>query len=110
MKILFAADTSFSFMDFPGKGSAERIFADVRKLFEKFDYSFINLENIFGDKNDYVPIVKGGPNLISPYDFAEYIDTLQPSGIGLANNHARDFGPEPMLKTKEFLSPRAIKL
>ena len=65
MKILFGSDICFSYMDFPGIGSGKRAFADVKKLFSKADFSFVNLENVFGGKEEFTPIAKGGPNLIS---------------------------------------------
>ena len=103
MKILFASDICFSYMDFPGVGSGKRAFADVKKLFCETDFSFVNLENVFGGKEEFTPIAKGGPNLISSYDFYEYIEALSPDGIGLANNHCGDFGEEPLVKTIDFL-------
>ena len=90
-------------MDFPGVGSGKRAFADVKKLFCETDFSFVNLENVFGGKEEFTPIAKGGPNLISSYDFYEYIEALSPDGIGLANNHCGDFGEEPLVKTIDFL-------
>ena len=104
MKILLASDISFNYFNsFPGKEKARECFEEVAQLFSEADFSMINLENVFGEKNDFVPIPKGGPNLISSYEFKEYIDALSPSVIGMANNHARDYGKEPMLKTAEAL-------
>ena len=110
MKILFASDICFSYMDFPGKGAGERAFSGVKELFDAADFSFVNLENIFGEKEEFTPIAKGGPNLISSYDFYEYVKALNPNGIGLANNHCGDFGEEPLLRTISFLRENGHKV
>ena len=110
MKILFASDICFSYIPFPGKGSGERAFSGVKRYFDGADFSFVNLENIFGNEQDYTPIAKGGPNLISSYEFDEFIDAISPSGIGLANNHCRDFGAEPMMLTKEYLIKKGYQV
>lgn len=107
MKILFASDISFNYYpEFPGKEAARFAMSDTAHCFEEADFSVVNLENIFGRKEDYTPIPKGGPNLISSPDFAEYIYALSPSAIGFANNHVFDFGEDPIYSTAELLTSR----
>ena len=100
MKILFAADISFSFMNaIPAESAMEQ----TAKVFRAADFSMLNLENIFGNAEDHTPIVKAGPNLISDAGYVAVIDALHPTVVGLANNHSRDFGDAPLLQTKKFL-------
>lgn len=100
MKILFAADTSFSFMESRPSGA---VMEQTAEHFKAADFSVLNLENIFGQKEEHTPILKAGPNLISEEASVEVIDALKPTVVGLANNHSRDFGDTPMLQTKELL-------
>lgn len=107
MKILFASDISFNYYpEFPGKEAAHAAMDGTARYFEAADFSVINLENVFGRKEDCTPIPKGGPNLISDPDFAEYLYALSPSAIGLANNHVYDFGEEPIYFLKDLFSSR----
>ena len=107
MKILFAADMSFNYFDgFPGSEKASLAMAEAAELFRKADYSILNLENIFGNKEKGEPILKSGPNLISEDCFWEYIYALDPDIVGLANNHTKDYGEEPMFHTIRMLSDR----
>lgn len=104
MKILFAADMSFNYMPgYPGNEAVKSAMASAAEKFAKADFSIVNLENIFGNKEDYEPIPKCGPNLISADDFAEYIKALNPSVVGLANNHTGDFGESAVYHTLEVL-------
>ena len=107
MKILFASDMSFNyFSEFPGKEAVRKTMEKTAEYFRRVDFSVVNLENILGIKAEHTPIPKDGPNLMSSEDFIEYIDTLSPSAVGLANNHSRDFGPAPMFRTMELLKER----
>ncbi len=107
MKILFAADMSFNYFEsMPSKAEAEAIMAETAKHFKAADFSILNLENIFGKAEEHTPIVKAGPNLISDEGFSAFIDTLNPTVVGLANNHGRDFGDSALLYTKEFLEKK----
>lgn len=104
MKILFASDISFNyFPEYVGDEKAVSAFSEAAEEFEKADFSMVNLENIFGDINEYEPIEKSGPNLISADSFIKYIDTLNPDAVGLANNHAGDYGEKAMLHTIDML-------
>lgn len=107
MKILFASDMSFNyFSTVPTKEQAKRAMSEVAAEFKKADFTMLNLENIFGDRETGTPIVKSGPNLISSDEFINYVDALNPSAVGLANNHTGDFQGEPMFHTIQMLHDR----
>lgn len=105
MKILLAADMSFvNYKSFPGKNEAFRAMEEAAGLFRKVDYSMVNLENIFGKKEEETPILKSGPNLISEECFGEYVNALNPDIVGLANNHTKDYGEGAMFRTMQLLT------
>ena len=107
MKILFASDMSLNYLtQAPTLEEARQLFAETEKEFRSVDFSLLNLETVFGEKNDYTPIVKSGPSLLCSYDFFNYFDALHPTALGLANNHARDFGDEALADTVRFISER----
>ncbi len=107
MKILFASDISFKYLDGIGvtdyKAGGEKAFGKTAEVFRKADFSMVNLENIFGKKEELTPIIKSGPNLISSPEFIEYINVLRPTAVGLANNHLGDYGDKAMVDTMEVL-------
>jgi len=107
VKILFASDVSFNNLgDFKGTETANNAMVQVRPYFDNADFSMLNLENIFDCGNKYLPIIKSGPNLISSSDYIAYIDALNPTTIGLANNHAGDYGEEALLDTLNLLEQK----
>lgn len=105
MKLLFASDISFNeYEDFPGQTAADNIMNDAAKLFEKADFSMINLENIFGEKEKYTQLIKSGPRMISKKEFISFLNRLNPTAIGLANNHCLDYNAEALLDTIDLLN------
>lgn len=93
MNILFAADMSFNyFPNFPGIDTVKQTMKETSECFASADFSVVNLENIFGEKDAFEPIVKSGPNLICGDEFVSYIDMLNPTAVGMANNHCGDYG------------------
>lgn len=111
MKILFAADLSFNYM--PAAPSAEeagRIMEQTAAYFKTADFSILNLENIFGRAEEHTPIIKAGPNLISDERFSAFLDALQPTVVGMANNHSRDFGDGALLATKALLQKKGYQV
>lgn len=105
MKIVFASDISFNYMgDFRGKAAAVTAMAEPAAIFARADFSMINLENVLGRKEDGEPIVKSGPNLIAEDSFAEYVHALKPNIVGLANNHAKDYGEGILFHTIQMLT------
>lgn len=110
MKILFASDMSFNyFSDVPTKEQAKTAMSEVAAEFKKADFTMLNLENIFGDRETGTPVVKSGPNLISSDEFINYVDALNPSAVGLANNHTGDFQGAPMFHTIRMLHERGYQ-
>ncbi len=111
MKILFAADMSFNYFDrLPAKEEAAAIMKETAACFKEADFSVLNLENIFGKAEAHIPITKSGPNLISDEGFAAFIDALDPTVVGLANNHSRDYGDAPMLATRDLLLSKGYQV
>ncbi len=104
MKILFASDTSFKYVDPNTSDEAvKQQMSEPVQEFAKADFSVVNLENIFGDIEKCTPIPKSGPNLISDESFIRYIDALNPTVVGLANNHSKDYGEEALFGTMDIL-------
>lgn len=104
MKLMLAADMSFNFIEtIPAKEKIHAFMREPAELFQMADFSIVNLENVFGERNEHTPIVKDGPNLISSADYAEYIRALSPTVVGIANNHTMDYGVAPMRQTKALL-------
>ena len=97
------------FKNVPTKDEAIKAMSDASKEFRKVDFSMVNLENIFGDRETGTPIDKTGPNLISSDEFINFIDALNPTAVGLANNHTGDFQGEPMFHTIKMLHDRGYK-
>ena len=111
MKILFASDMSFNYMkEIPAEGEAKNVMADTAKEFQKADFSIVNLENIFGNKKDYEPIPKSGPNLISDDKYIDYVEVLNPTAVGMANNHSRDYGDGALFHTIDMLKTRGYQV
>ncbi|MBR6794318.1 MAG: CapA family protein [Clostridia bacterium] len=111
MKILFAADMSFNYFSaLPTAAEAEKIMEQTATYFKAADFSMLNLENIFGKAEEHTPIVKAGPNLISDERFAAFIDKLNPTVVGLANNHSRDFGDSALRYTIEFMKNKGYQV
>lgn len=107
MKILFASDISFNYFSrFPAKKQVCETMRETAEYFHASDFSILNLENIVGEKTQYTPIVKTGPNLISEDRFLAYIDMLCPTAVGLANNHAGDFGEGALHHTIQLLQQK----
>lgn len=104
MKVIFAADMSFNYLEgFPGKEKAHDSLKGASEIFERADFKVVNLENVFGNREDGNPIVKSGPNLLSEDSFIEYIHALKPDVVGLANNHTKDFDEGIMFHTMDML-------
>ena len=76
---------SFNYMgEYPGDEAVKRAIAECAPIFKEADFSIVNLENILGVREDYVPIHKDGPNLISTENFVNYIKELNPAVVGMA--------------------------
>lgn len=111
MNILFASDMSFNyFLKFPGNDAVMQTMGETRKIFSAADFSVVNLENIFGEESCFEPIVKSGPNLISSDEFISYIDVLNPTAVGMANNHCGDYGAGAIRHTVKLLKERQYRV
>ncbi len=107
MRILFAGDMAFKYFDeFPGTEKAYKTFGETAEVFSEYDFSVLNLENVLGNTDDFEPIIKSGPNLISEDDYIEYVDALKPSAVGMANNHSLDYGDGALYHTVQLLKDR----
>jgi len=102
MKIIFAADISFSFLE-TMPNTPKATMSQVREEFSKYDFGMVNLENILGDKATGEPIIKSGPNLISGEEYLDFVTEINPTVVGLANNHTYDYGAGPMFNTINLL-------
>lgn len=105
MKIVFASDISFGFLG-DRKICYKSAMQEPANVFKDADFSMVNLENVFGDEKDGEAIVKSGPNLISSDDCIECIEALNPTVVGLANNHTNDYGENIMFHTMDMLKAR----
>ncbi len=105
MKLIFAADMSFNYITdgFPGKEAAIAAMKEPAELFAKADFSMVNLENILGKREDGSAILKCGPNLIADDDFIGYIHALNPTVVGMANNHTMDWSEDIFYHTADML-------
>lgn len=103
MKILFAADFAFKDALNYDEKTATECLGETARFFKNADFSIINLENVFGNKENFTPIKKTGPNLITSEDYIGYLNVLRPSVVGLSNNHTGDYGKEAIEFTLDVL-------
>jgi len=89
------------------KGEMSSLLGDtLNELFQKADVSSVNLECPL-TTND-TPIAKCGPNLRALPETIKGIKALNPTVIGLANNHILDYGEKGLLDTLSLLSDNDI--
>lgn len=73
-------------------------FSELKTEASRVDFTIINLESPIVELQDN-PIIKVGPNLVSP---VQTIDALKYAGINivtLANNHTFDYGESALMRT-----------
>jgi poly-gamma-glutamate capsule biosynthesis protein CapA/YwtB (metallophosphatase superfamily) len=80
---------------------------DLLNLLSDADYRIYNLEEPLSDISK--PIQKDGPNLIAPESAINGIKLLNPSILGLANNHIMDHDAQGLNSTIEQLSKNNIQ-
>lgn len=103
MRITFAGDICLNYKaDCQSENEIRENFCDALSYMAQGDFSVFNMENTYGCKEDYEPIVKIGPNLLADEEFIRYAKVLRPTVANFANNHTGDFGEEPVKKTLEF--------
>jgi len=71
------------------------------------DFSVYNLETPLA--NEWTPIAKCGPNLITPTSAIEGYKALKVDAVAIANNHVLDHGYEGFVSTLETLDKAGIK-
>ncbi len=109
MKMLFLGDvcpTDESHSLF-ASGDADALFGNVKSLFDRADWSFVNLECAITDSHN--AIKKFGPNLKAPRQTAQALKQLGVHCCGLSNNHIFDFGIEGIRDTLSALQEVGIE-
>jgi poly-gamma-glutamate capsule biosynthesis protein CapA/YwtB (metallophosphatase superfamily) len=101
---LAPTQSNYSFF---GEGNLKAIIdSNLINLLDAADYRIFNLEVPITDTEK--PIKKDGPNLISPAQSINGLKALNPSVIGLANNHIMDQDDQGLFNTMELLSANKI--
>lgn len=110
MKFLFASDLAvFRLEEYKGDEHARNTVSEIKELFDKADFTMLNMECVFGKKEDGAPIPKTGPNMVVEEKYAEYIHALKPDILGMANNHTIDFGAGVFRYTRKMMESRGYK-
>ena len=79
---------------------------NIQEFLNNSDFRFFNLETPLCDIEQ--PILKSGPNLIAPSKTIKGIKALNPSLIGLANNHILDQDEQGFCQTIKTLEENNI--
>lgn len=109
MKILFAGDLNFRYIEPVDRTMAESILCEVKPYLDSVDFRVVNLETPLADKAKYAPIHKAGPNLISMPENIAFLDAFQADGVTLANNHTGDYGYDALFDTLAILEEHHIR-
>ena len=94
-----------SFHEYCDKYGQDYFFDDVRDIFEKDDFTLVNLECVLTESTDRVEKtwnLKGKP---------EYVGIMTGSsveGCSLGNNHTLDYGPQSLTDTENVLDQAGI--
>lgn len=94
-----------SFHEYYDKYGQDYFFDDVRDIFEKDDFTLVNLECVLTESTDRVEKtwnLKGKP---------EYVGIMTGSsveGCSLGNNHTLDYGPQSLTDTESVLDQAGI--
>lgn len=108
MKILFAADFCMrEYKTYIGDEATDRLISEVKPYFEAADFSMVNLENVYNNGN-FSEIVKHGPAISSVPETVYAMKSLGVDCVGMANNHAGDFGDEALFYTMKKLDENGI--
>lgn len=108
MKLLLLGDvcpTEYSREAF-GAGDVKTLFGETTELFQRSDYSFVNLECAITQSRNQ--IAKFGPCLAAPPETAQTLKKLGVDCCGLSNNHVFDFGREGLADTVRALEQAGI--
>ncbi len=90
------------------EGASYRVFAGIRPLVERADYSFVNLECPVWDGASS-PITKCGPHLKCSEKSVEALCELGFSCATLANNHILDYGDSSLVNTLDVLTAKGME-
>ncbi len=114
LTIVAAGDVNFG-SDWPidrTAGKNERdFFRNCKKIIQKADISFFNLETVLCEKGQPAKYTDGKKSFVfraSP-DFADVISDAGFDVVSIANNHIRDFGIYGENETKKALMSRGVK-
>lgn len=89
------------------EGRLDKLFGNnLLSLLKKADYRIFNLETPLTD--DHSPISKDGPSLAAPASTIRGIKMLDPTILGLANNHIMDHGEQGLFDTLSVLMDNDI--
>ena len=94
---------SDNFHYYTRKYSKEYFLDKVRHIFEADDFTCVNLESVFSDR-DLQPRNKGGGRAFwfkAPTKNIEILTCSSVEGVSIANNHTEDFGDQGYLDTIE---------
>jgi poly-gamma-glutamate synthesis protein (capsule biosynthesis protein) len=109
MELIIAGDlvpTKSNFELFNSANISELLGDELMALWNDVDFRVFNLEVPLCEKE--TPISKYGPNLIAPLNVISGIKALNPSLIGLANNHIMDQGVNGLHSTIKILEENGI--
>lgn len=108
MKLIFTGDVNFRNKENITAEESKGILEDVMPYFDEADFRIVNLECPLAD-GEFEPIVKSGPNLISPASCVCFLEAGKVDGATLANNHIGDYGEQPVRDTIDLLNSKGIK-
>lgn len=108
MKLLILGDVSPTEITakYFDNGDISALFSDAISLFDKADYTFVNLECAITDSEH--KIEKFGPNLKAPKSTAKILKQIGVDLVGLSNNHIFDYGIEGYTDTVNALSEQNL--
>lgn len=109
MKLLFTGDINFRGIENPDSAKAMDILGEVTPYIQNVDFVIPNLECPLGDREDYTPIKKAGPNLICPESGLSFLKAMNAYAVTLANNHIGDFGEGALKNTLKRLDENGIQ-
>lgn len=109
MRLLFIGDINFRGLENLDYAKALDILKDVTPYIQRADFVIPNLECPLGEKGDYAPIKKAGPNLICPESGISLLKAMNAYAVTLANNHIGDFGEGALGNTLKRLVENGIK-
>ena len=109
MKLLFTGDINFRGIDNLDYDKSLEILNDIIPYTKSVDFVIPNLECPLGNKEDYMPIKKAGPNLICPKNCISFLKVMNTYAVTLANNHIGDYGERALNNTLKLLDENNIK-